>query len=77
MVWAWENNGMRYAYCIECRDETGKLGSFAFETHAPKVAISPIFSDLLDLYLWFNKNNWTTFQGDSKHPLGCHKHDDE
>lgn len=48
-------------YCIQCTDKTtGTVGSFAYHTDEPFVAVSPVFSDLGLLYGWFSENGLKT-----------------
>jgi hypothetical protein len=44
-------------YCIRCKDKTtGKEGSFLHE--GDFVAVSPIFKDVADLFVWLELNKY-------------------
>lgn len=52
-------------YCLQCKDTQGRLGSFAYsyKTDEGFVAISPIFSDLLDFYAWAHNQGYYSKPG--------------
>ncbi len=50
----------RYGYTVQCTHPSGKLGCwiFAGDDHKTGEPISPLFSDLYNLYQWMNANGW-------------------
>jgi hypothetical protein len=46
-------------YCIQCVDsKSGEVGDFVFVDDDPKVAVSPVFNHLDQLYGWMKSNGW-------------------
>lgn len=56
---------MRYGYTIQCQHpESGKTGCWLYSGNDHRqggTAISPVFSDLYDLFRWMMANGWETF----------------
>lgn len=65
--------GTLAGYCVQCREAvTGKVGDFVYlrGVCVPKVAISPVFQSLADLYPWMKANGWQHMAGT---PFDCVK----
>jgi hypothetical protein len=45
---------------VRCTEESGKVGTFLTATKgaADRKAVSPVFSDLYELYDWMRQNGW-------------------
>jgi hypothetical protein len=55
---------MNFFYCIQCKDKiSSHNGCFVFEENKKFEAISPVFSDVFNLFLWM-KNKYVTNEWD-------------
>ena len=56
------NNHKAFVY-IQCTDASGEKGSFLGDEE--KNSISPVFDDLVQLFLWLNHSNFEPLPGQS------------
>ena len=53
---------MELRYCIQCRDRvTGQVGDFAYHVDKPFEAVSPVFPDLIQFFMWTKQNRYIVF----------------
>lgn len=54
-------NATDMTYCVQCTDKTsGRVGDFLFNDSAPFIAVSPVFSDLVELFTYMRENGLAT-----------------
>lgn len=59
------------AICIQCTEPRTKvIGDFAFDPEKTRDAVSPVFSDLLQLFDWLRKNGYSSTGHNSEFPCG-------
>lgn len=64
---------MKYAkLCVQCSDDqTEKVGSFLAEpVQNKRLAISPIFSDVRELFVWCRVEGWKQEPFNHEFPVG-------